>query len=78
MKKETYTSTKPLEEHVLTKNGVLDAQVCSTGTYDEALVWIRYYNPAGTANNWGKNEDGPFAPVKCARDSTRTHYMFIC
>lgn len=67
-----------MEPHLLTKNGVVDAQVCSSGTYDEALEWIRRTNPAGTQNNWSKNESGAFAPVTCADDPRRTHYMFIC
>jgi hypothetical protein len=67
-----------MEEHILTKNGILDAQVCSTGTYDEALDWIRKVNPAGTSNNWSKNTEGPFAPVRCAEHPDRTHYMFVC
>lgn len=64
--------------HILTKNGIIDAQVCSAGTNDEALEWIRTTNPAGTTNNWQKNNDGPYAPVPCADDKSRTHYMFIC
>lgn len=67
-----------METHILTKNGLLDAQVCSAGTYDEALAFIQGTNPAGTQNNWQKNEGGNFAPVKCADNPERTHYMFIC
>jgi hypothetical protein len=67
-----------MEKHILTKNGILDAQVCSSGTYDEALEFIRITNPAGTENNWQKNEEGKFAPVKCADNPDRTHYMFVC
>lgn len=67
-----------MDKHILTKNGLLDAQVCSEGTYDEALEFIRNDNPAGTKNNWSKNLEGPFAPVKCESYPERTHYMFIC
>lgn len=67
-----------MEKFILTKNGLLDAQVCTEVTYDEALDWIRNTNPAGTQNNWGKNEKGNFAPVKCGSHPERTHYMFIC
>jgi hypothetical protein len=67
-----------MEKFILTKNSLLDAQVCAEATYDEALEWIRVYNPAGTSNNWGKNGEGNFAPVKCADHPERTHYMFIC
>jgi hypothetical protein len=67
-----------MKKHILTKNGIINAQVCSAGTYDEALEFIRGTNPAGTQNNWQKNEEGNFAPVKCADDKERTHYMFIC
>lgn len=67
-----------MEKHVLTKNGLLDAQVCSEGTYDEALAFICSQNPAGTQNNWSKNGEGTFAPLPCADNPKRTHYMFIC
>lgn len=67
-----------MDKHILTKNGLIDAQVCSEGTYDEALEWIQKNNPAGTSNNWSKNEEGAFAPVECADHPERTHYMFIC
>lgn len=67
-----------MEKHILTVNKLVDARVCSEGTYDEALEHIRATNPAGTANNWQKNEGGKFAPVKCASHPERTHYMFIC
>lgn len=67
-----------MEQHILTKNGIFDAQVCSTGTYDEALDWILKTNPAGTQNNWHKNEEGPFAPVRCQQHPERWHFMFVC
>lgn len=67
-----------METHVITKMGLVDAQVCSAGTYDEALEYLRRTSPAGTENNWQKNEEGSFAPLPCADDPGRTHYMFIC
>lgn len=67
-----------MEKHIITKAGIFDAQVCSTGTYDEALSFLRVYNPSGTENGWQKNEEGDFAPIKCASHPERTHYMFIC
>lgn len=65
-------------KHVLLRNGILNAQVCSCGTWDEALEWIRVDNPAGTSGNWFKDERPEVAPVKCADDPSRTHYMFVC
>lgn len=67
-----------MDKHILTRNGIVQAQVCSEGTYDEALEWINSENPAGTEANWGKDEAPGMAPVKCADDPMRTHYMFIC
>lgn len=67
-----------METFILTKNGLLDAQVCTEKSYDEALAWIQSTNPAGTSNNWQKNSEGAFAPIKCESHSERTHYMFIC
>jgi hypothetical protein len=67
-----------MEKHILIAHSLLDARVCSKGTYDEALEWIRTENPAGTSLNWAKHEDGPYAPLTCADDPKRTHYMFNC
>ena len=69
-------------KHILITQGLVDARVCSEGTYDEALEFIRAYYPAGTQNNWGKNAEGSFAPIACAENAEgrpkRMHYMFIC
>lgn len=62
----------------LLKNGVLCAQVCSDGSYDETLEWIRKNNPAGTENNWGKAYRDGQEPVKCADNPEHTHFIFSC
>ena len=70
-----------MDEHLLTGHSLLNCQVCSTGSEDEALAWVRKTWPAGTTNNWGKYDysDHPnMAPVKCEKEPTRTHYMFVC
>ena len=67
-----------MEKHILTQNSILNAQVCSAGTIQEALDFIRYTNPAGTQNNWGIDERPEVAPVKCAEYPERTHYIFDC
>jgi hypothetical protein len=67
-----------MEKHILTINGILNAQVCSDGTWDEALEWIRTTNPAGTSNNWVKDERPEVAPVTCESYPERTHYIFTC
>lgn len=66
------------EKHILTHMSLLDAQVCSIGTYDEALEFIQTLHPAGTGNNWQKNPDPLFKPVTCSEFPERTHYMFVC
>lgn len=67
-----------MEKHILTMNKFTQAQVCSEGTWEEALNWIRSKNPAGTSNNWSKHEGDNFLPVKCLKFPERTHYMFEC
>jgi hypothetical protein len=67
-----------MEKHILTKYGLINAQVCSEGTWDEALDWIQRVNPAGTSNNWKKDERAEVKPVQCAQYPERTHYIFIC
>lgn len=67
-----------MEQHILTKNGVLHAQVCSIGTIEEALDWVRTTNPAGTSHNWQISERPEAAPITCASHPERTHYLFVC
>ena len=76
MKKEL--EKRVMEKHIMTKMGLLNAQVCSEGTLEEALAWLRASNPAGTSNNWGKDERPEVSPVKCADYPERTHYIFTC
>jgi len=67
------------EHHQLIYSDILNARVCSDGTWNEALEWLRATNPAGTQNNWQKKDGLPQAlPVKCADNPARAHYMFIC
>jgi|HubBroStandDraft_6_1064221.scaffolds.fasta_scaffold529609_3 hypothetical protein len=71
--------SKPNKHHELIYTDILNARICSEGTWDEALEWLRLTNPAGTSNNWKKKDDLPQAlPVACANNSGRTHYMFVC
>jgi hypothetical protein len=67
-----------MEKYMLTIIGMLSAQVCSEGTWDEALAWIRRYNPAGTSNNWCKDTREEVKPVPCEKYPERTHYLFTC
>lgn len=67
-----------MEKHIMTKMGLLNAQVCSEGTWDEALEWLQKKNPAGTSNNWQKDDRAEVAPVKCKDHPERTHYIFTC
>lgn len=67
-----------MPDHEMIYMDIFNARVCSIGTWDEALEWLRTQNPAGTTNNWHKKEDANCAPVQCADDEKRTHYMFIC
>ena len=58
---------------------LLNVRVCSEGTWDEALEWLRSTNPAGTSNNWEKKTEPKEAlPVACVNGKGRTHYTFIC
>jgi hypothetical protein len=68
----------PMASHVLNHLGLCDAQVCSTGSSDDALEWLEANWPAGTRNGWSKAEGDAYAPVKCAALTDRTHYMFHC
>jgi hypothetical protein len=62
----------------LIRMGMLQAQVCGDGSWDEALEWIRLHHPAGTEANWQKDERPEVVPVICGQNPKRTHYIFVC
>jgi hypothetical protein len=55
-----------------------NCQVCSSGTIEEALEWMRRTNPSGTQNNWQIDPRLEVAPGPCADVKGRTHYVFAC
>jgi len=65
--------------HEVVGQRLLGIIVCSSGTEDEALDWVRVHSPAGTMNNWAKVEDPAEnqRPLPCA-DGKGTHFFFIC
>jgi hypothetical protein len=68
-------------KHKVIVTKILRIQVCSTGTIDEALEWVRENHPAGTTNNWCKQDNEKLAPVDCedpAEQRGRKHYIFEC
>ena len=77
-RQQPLSSEGAMEKHFVTKMGVLQTQVCSEGTWDESLDWLRRTNPAGTENNWQKDERPEVAPVTCEAHPERKHYLFNC
>lgn len=67
-----------MERNILAGMSLLNARVCSEGSYDEAEEWLKTTHPAGTTGNWMKRDSGNFAPFKCDEYPERTHYMFSC
>ena len=67
-----------MEKHFITRVSILNSQVCSEGTIQEALDFLRVTSPAGTQNNWQIDERPEVAPVKCEAYPERTHYIFDC
>lgn len=66
-------------ENTFIYQDTFNARVCSSGTWDDALEWVRLHHPAGTSNNWQKKTEPESAmPVICANDPKKKHYMFIC
>lgn len=63
-------------KHEIIATGIFDCRVCSEGTWDQALEWLKKNSPAGTKKNWMKNNNSNFEPTQCADDPKRTHYMF--
>ncbi len=78
MSEEKVAQTQDEPQHEVTRVTLLNAQVCSAGTWDEALEFICRENPAGTRHNWKKDERPELAPVVCADDPKRRHYVFCC
>jgi hypothetical protein len=74
----TLAALENMDKHIIIAQKLLDARVCSDGTWDEALGWLQRTNPAGTQNNWQKNAAPNFEPLHCADHPERTHYMFTC
>ena len=52
-------------KHEITRETILRIQVCSEGTEDEALEWLRDTHAAGTTGNWQHTDKPELAPVKC-------------
>lgn len=70
-------ATTKSELHQVTKIGIFDVQVFSLASEDDALAWVRSSCPAGTSNNWQKQQDPNLAPVACADGGGRMHYVFM-
>lgn len=74
---------KPIKDEncEITRSSLLNIQVCSKLSEEETLEWLRKASPAGTSANWGlqrKDDDNYLAPVQCANDPERKHYIFVC
>lgn len=67
-----------MEKFILTKTNLLQAQVCTEESWDDALDWLQLTNPSGTRANWMKDERECVAPVQCSADRRRKHYVFDC
>jgi hypothetical protein len=81
-----------MDKVVITKPviGIFHMQVCAcnTATDEEILAACNAKNPSGTSAGWTQvireTDDEKFghennkAPVQCADDPTRTHYMIVC
>jgi hypothetical protein len=66
------------ERNAVLKYNLFCVQVCSFGTEDEALEWVRAAMPAGTSQNWMKSANPEHKGVDCANTTGRTHYLFQC
>ena len=63
------------------RSSLLNIQVCSRLPEEETLQWLREKSPAGTSGNWQlqrKDSDGYLAPVQCAENPGRKHFVFNC
>lgn len=61
--------------------GLCHMRVCAAKDVpeDEVIAYCNRDNPAGTTNGWIHIErDGKLAPVECAEDPSRVHYMVVC
>ncbi len=68
-----------MEKHIINGMAVLNCQVCSEGTEQEALDWINITNPPGTTRNeWVTSNEKGSKPIQCEKYKERKHYIFFC
>jgi hypothetical protein len=63
------------EHSEVTRWSLLNCQVCSDLSEDEALEWVKKAMPAGTSGNWGRSDVGA---IDCANGNGRKHYVYQC
>jgi hypothetical protein len=65
-------------ELVFVREKLLGVQVCASKgiTIERVVELVNRLNPAGTRNGWVIDES--LAPVVCADDSGRLHYILVC
>lgn len=69
----------PKDEHSeVTKWSLLNCQVCSDLSEEEALEWVKKVMPAGTSLNWCLTHDPKIEAVNCANGGGRKHYVYVC
>ena len=60
---------------------LFNIRVCSDGSEDETLEWVKIHSPSGTEGNWDKWDYVKYPnkkPVECSRGGGCKHYMFGC
>ena len=65
----------------ITMSSLLSIQVCSKLSEEDTLAWLQRVSPSGTTANWqlqDKTRDDYLAPVQCADDPNKTHFIFVC
>lgn len=75
--------TRKLSKVIVTNPviGICHMQVCAEKDLgeEEVLHEANQQNPSGTFNGWSRIErDGNLAPVVCADDLSRMHYILVC
>lgn len=71
------------ERVIITRHivGICHMQVCAVkdATEEEILSVCNYKNPSGTSFGWAAiDRKDNMAPVQCADDPERMHYMVYC
>lgn len=65
-----------MTKHSILQERLYNVCVCSSGSINDALEWLRTTHESGTKGNWVIDTRPCVSPVKCNLDENKMHYVF--